>query len=611
MLISAKNNRQKDNTDETCSKIKCEICLTKYRRNNCYICGICRISSCIDCLLKYIIDYSNLSRPKCIGCRDIIPFELYSVIFTGKNLEKLSKYMKKVVIAEAIPFLPVIQQIMNTKKRISELELRIAEVEECIEKLEKSKKDIDVKIRLFQLENGDNNLLTIFVEEKSVIMRQIKDLYDIVDRYYTEVMELREILKGNMIKNVEYNTKCPEEGCRGYLDDSFTCGLCSSKICRKCYVVEIMVEDEEHKCRKNDLKTMQLILEKTKPCPKCGTRIEKTVGCDQMWCIKCFTAFSYETLEIIKDNFHNPHHQEWLKRNRVANILEGHIDEINTVVSHKYIGESWILNNYLSVALHIVGTMDRISRYMETIEGKNNNPIDIYIHIDEKYLKGKYSKKKWGKKRLQIEYTFRYAVSCWKLRNMYLNYTRNIIAKYISWCKKNKLYEIRTVVDRNNRISTIVVGIEPPNETTKKKHRNIFMNTLEELESLRIYYNGEEKRIFSAYEQLWDKREAAKYLHVDFHVTSENERRYILQIPSVYLSVYASAETIENNTMSDDLWSIISSENRNKDVPKDFLPIYIHNIEQEENYISIEEWRSRQEAEYRQLLEVTYLLSSL
>jgi hypothetical protein len=115
----------------------------------------------------------------------------------------------------------------------------------------------------------------------------------------------------------EFIMKCPADECRGFLSTSYKCGTCSKWACNQCLVC--IGEDKEaaHTCNPDTVESAKMIRAETRPCPKCGTRIFKIDGCDQMWCVMdgCHTAFSWNTGHIVTGIVHNPHYYEWLRRN--------------------------------------------------------------------------------------------------------------------------------------------------------------------------------------------------------------------------------------------------------------------------------------------------------
>jgi hypothetical protein len=111
-------------------------------------------------------------------------------------------------------------------------------------------------------------------------------------------------------------TKCVEPNCKGFVMSNWECGMCSKKYCEKCHIV---VEDEnkdEHVCDENVVKTIETIMNTTRPCPTCATHIHKINGCSQMWCPSCKTVFNYNTGNIEKGIIHNPHYFEWIRKNQ-------------------------------------------------------------------------------------------------------------------------------------------------------------------------------------------------------------------------------------------------------------------------------------------------------
>jgi hypothetical protein len=105
--------------------------------------------------------------------------------------------------------------------------------------------------------------------------------------------------------------KCPASDCAGFLNTSWECGLCNTKACKDCR--ETVIDVASHVCNPDTVETIKAIAKEAKPCPKCGTQISKISGCDQMWCIQCKTAFSWNTGRIETSVIHNPHYFQWMR----------------------------------------------------------------------------------------------------------------------------------------------------------------------------------------------------------------------------------------------------------------------------------------------------------
>lgn len=113
----------------------------------------------------------------------------------------------------------------------------------------------------------------------------------------------------------QFIMKCPSEGCRGFLSTAWKCGTCQKFFCSDCHAEKMGQRDEDHICNPDAKATAAMIKQETKPCPKCGIRISKIDGCDQMWCVSCQTTFSWNTGQILLNTVvHNPHYYEYLRR---------------------------------------------------------------------------------------------------------------------------------------------------------------------------------------------------------------------------------------------------------------------------------------------------------
>lgn len=116
---------------------------------------------------------------------------------------------------------------------------------------------------------------------------------------------------------IKFMMPCPVDDCRGLLSTAYKCEICKTYACPKCLIPTGAIRDDpNHGCNEDDVKTAELIKNSTKPCPGCGERIYQNGGCDQMWCVKCHTTFSWKTGSIITNaTIHNPHYYEWQRNN--------------------------------------------------------------------------------------------------------------------------------------------------------------------------------------------------------------------------------------------------------------------------------------------------------
>ena len=102
---------------------------------------------------------------------------------------------------------------------------------------------------------------------------------------------------------------CQKSGCNGMLNQQYCCELCSTSTCSNC----LEVKNENHKCNPDSVLSATMLKKETKPCPQCGVRISKIDGCDQMWCVECKTAFSWNTGRIETGKIHNPHYYQFMR----------------------------------------------------------------------------------------------------------------------------------------------------------------------------------------------------------------------------------------------------------------------------------------------------------
>jgi hypothetical protein len=173
------------------------------------------------------------------------------------------------------------------------------------------------------------------------------------------------------------------------------------------------VIEEEHVCGDEANKTDQFILKQTKGCPGCGECISKVSGCDQMWCIKCNIAFSWNTGKQVTGTIHNPHYYEWLRNNNnvqnqtvrnAGDIVCGGLIDMVRLIQYGLIHTQRNSTTYLDITrLHrsINHTQDTIVTKMRR---KLNHEINDKLRNHRaKYMMNNTDEETWSKTIMRLD----------------------------------------------------------------------------------------------------------------------------------------------------------------------------------------------------------------
>lgn len=270
----------------------CSICTDKYNKTSRkpVQCTFCQHKACMSCTKRYLLD--TVHQPHCMNCRKEWSWDILSDTFPSSFLKEEYRAMRETLLFEEEKvFLP---ELMAEAERIKKMDT-----------LEKQIKALELKIE--ENDKKEDQL----VSTQRQMDRELKHSCDTI-RY-----KIGNLNRGTLPR-VQFRVamKCPGE-CRGFLSESFQCGLCTKSFCKDCHDEKKV--DEEHKCNPDQIETVKELEKSTKPCPKCMIRIYKTDGCDQMFCTQCRTAFSWRTGRVEEGVIHNPHYFEMM---RAGHILE-------------------------------------------------------------------------------------------------------------------------------------------------------------------------------------------------------------------------------------------------------------------------------------------------
>jgi hypothetical protein len=269
----------------------CDICCEKYNKSSRkpITCIHCQFTSCTSCNQTYLLE--SVHEPHCTNCRKTWTLEFMNENFTQTFLTKEYRTKREMVYFKEeesqfpmlLPLAEQRKQINMIDEKVNTLDIMIHQNDRKEDQLVRDQREIDRTLKKEKYELG-------------------KERYIILSKDVSR--EKREVIM-----------KCPMSECKGFLNSKFYCGICSSHICKECHHKK--EEEKEHACNPDDVATITELNKSTKPCPNCHTRIFKTDGCDQMFCIQCHTPFSWRTGKIENGVIHNPHYFEALRAGNI------------------------------------------------------------------------------------------------------------------------------------------------------------------------------------------------------------------------------------------------------------------------------------------------------
>ena len=258
----------------------CSICCEPFNKSNrskinCKSCETQDIIACQSCAKRYILDQPT--DASCMICKMEWDTEFLMENFTKKFVStELKSHRENYLLDKQIALLPETQEFAEQLK--------------LIDGLEKQKSILNI--------------------EKRKLEKKIRELNSNISQIDHTISDIRYGTPHSSSKS-EFVFKCPVDGCNGFLNNKYECGICDNKICRHC----MEIKGEDHECDEEKKQTVELLRKDTKPCPKCGQLINKINGCDQMYCIKCHTGFSWRTGQVERGNIHNPEYYRWMREN--------------------------------------------------------------------------------------------------------------------------------------------------------------------------------------------------------------------------------------------------------------------------------------------------------
>ncbi len=260
---------------------------------------MCDYVACKTCVRTYIL---SVPEPCCMNCRS-----KWSHEFIKDNLgasfvnHDLKEHQRTVLVErsisrreEILPRAIMYRDDRADKEKIKEIQKRIEGykqmINECLDEIEEIENRIHVR-------NGRRPRFRDWRRQ---------DEFELQNAIRATAQD---DASASASTRKKFIMPCQKSGCNGMLNQQYNCELCNTSTCSKC----LEVKGENHECNPDSVLSATMLKKDTKPCPKCGVRISKIDGCDQMWCVECKTAFSWNTGKIESGKIHNPHYYQFMR----------------------------------------------------------------------------------------------------------------------------------------------------------------------------------------------------------------------------------------------------------------------------------------------------------
>jgi hypothetical protein len=274
---------------------ECQICFESRAEGfNCPATE-CGIWTCYSCFRKSLNDYGIM----CMGCSTPVQENRWYDLFP-------SSFVNKHIHAKAsVELFNRFQAQLPGVQTAAEHEHKARSLRENTDSLLDEHVKLQEEIRKLKRRSDTIN------RERDVLLREVRHLEQLRDHALLPATPGA----GGAVDQpavVVRTIKCFTAGCPAFLDADMNCNICGHTYCDTC-------QELTHPgtpCDAARVANVVYIRRNTTPCPTCKTPIQRTDGCDQMFCVVpgCNTFFSNRTgKKITSGPLHNPHYLDALR----------------------------------------------------------------------------------------------------------------------------------------------------------------------------------------------------------------------------------------------------------------------------------------------------------
>lgn len=305
--------------------MECSICVEKYNHTSRMkiSCVHCDLEVCRRCVETYLTDEEkNYDMPlHCMNCKLSWTEEFITTHLCRKALEALDFKKARFMFTQQLSMLSDIKHLMEYEQQM---------LNKVVPKLQELTSSIEGLQNMVRSSSTRCPELTAKIQEEKKTKKELSQHYQNWKKHH--LMTYFQIIPEDIQHRVDLigismnddqvigNTngfrdqivsKCPKQECEGYIIyRSFKCVICETTLCRSCH----QMTDPKHICETVNVDSVSFINQTTKKCPNCFTSIQKTDGCNQMWCTRCKHGFEWSSGKAIKNRaLHNPEYFQWVE----------------------------------------------------------------------------------------------------------------------------------------------------------------------------------------------------------------------------------------------------------------------------------------------------------
>lgn len=401
---------------------ECPICCEAFNKkmNKEFQCGYCDYMCCIACVKQYLV--TLVGRPKCMNCNtawlnrflvEKFPASWWNKDFKTNREDFLYSIEQSKIpdtqkfVQYAINIDTLNAELCIAKKKLVELKKREKIERKAFDELartvhEKKKEKQPFQTDLETLYRLDTLLQQELADQISAVKAQITDTSTEIKRQQTMLTSAEGEQEDEVDKAKQDESRvvmqCPINSCKGFICSGWKCGLCQTAVCKKCREIE----SRDHVCDPDVVRSVEVIQSDSKACPKCSALIFKVSGCDQMWCTRCQTTFSWNRGNIEDGLIHNPHFLEWLRAQ--PQPLENPREE------EPRCGDRYVTNNLFRIKIAVDEVVSSESR--DTVW----NLVRLLVHIVEEEIS-------------RLEPTYKRQIPSDPNRDIRISFMRNLLSE--------------------------------------------------------------------------------------------------------------------------------------------------------------------------------------